>query len=177
VPACWIRSQTADEQLPLAILGKKSSCPRLCFPRGSLLQVPSPPVPSLIAKPFRSSSVSSFAISIPHIPCSVGIYLFSPVLSSTPYLVSLSPKLPCRLCLAVLMPMNTQESSKMANPEKSSQHRSDLKSPALGVPSPGQQRNAMATIEDDDERLLARIGYRQVGNFAIRSLGGLSLTV
>ena len=26
--------------------------------------------------------------------------------------------------------------------------------------------HVMATIQDDDERLLARIGYKQVGNFA-----------
>jgi hypothetical protein len=65
------------------------------------------------------------------------------------------------------MPVDTQESSKMANPEKSPPHKSDIKSPVLGVPTPSRPRNAMATIENDDERLLARIGYRQVGNFAI----------
>jgi len=34
-------------------------------------------------------------------------------------------------------------------------------------------RPAMATIEDDDERLLARIGYKQVRTEAVLLYGGL----
>lgn len=57
--------------------------------------------------------------------------------------------------------MGVPESSGNSNNEKAVLSKPDANSPKLGD-SGGRGR--MATIEDDDERLLARIGYRQVRN-------------
>lgn len=50
--------------------------------------------------------------------------------------------------------------SQVSNPEKSSFAQPDAQG-AKKAPEAAPER-PMATIEDDDERLLARIGYRQV---------------
>ena len=55
--------------------------------------------------------------------------------------------------------MGVPESNGNSNNEKAALSEPDFNSPKLGD-SAG--RRLMATIEDDDERLLARIGYRQV---------------
>jgi hypothetical protein len=64
--------------------------------------------------------------------------------------------------------------NKSTNPEKAAVPPSDVKDPRLGEPSLGRQQVPMATMEDDDERLLARIGYRQVRRFMSRLAGGFS---
>jgi hypothetical protein len=53
-------------------------------------------------------------------------------------------------------------SSKISNPEKPPLPQTDVKKIDAGQTDP---QPAMATIEDDDERLLARIGYRQVRTY------------
>jgi len=57
--------------------------------------------------------------------------------------------------------MGVPESSGNTNNEKVTISKPDANTSKVGG-SAGQVR--MATIEDDDERLLARIGYRQVRN-------------
>ena len=65
---------------------------------------------------------------------------------------------PSTTTLVVFM-MGVPESNGNSNNEKAVLSKPDFNSPKLGD-SAG--RRLMATIEDDDERLLARIGYRQV---------------
>jgi hypothetical protein len=55
--------------------------------------------------------------------------------------------------------MGVPESSGYSNNEKAVLSKSDVSSPK---PGDSASHRPMATIEDDDERLLARIGYRQV---------------
>jgi len=55
--------------------------------------------------------------------------------------------------------MGVPESIRNSNNEKAVLSKSDPSSPRVGDSA---NHPRMATIEDDDERLLARIGYRQV---------------
>jgi len=55
--------------------------------------------------------------------------------------------------------MGKPEPNSSSDNEKGAAINPDSKSPKLEEPS---RLRPMATIEDDDERLLARIGYRQV---------------
>lgn len=55
--------------------------------------------------------------------------------------------------------MGVPEEIGNSNNEKVAISNPDANSPKLGDSA---SRRRMATIEDDDERLLARIGYRQV---------------
>jgi hypothetical protein len=63
--------------------------------------------------------------------------------------------------------MGVPESSGNSNNEKAA-----LSKPDANSPKPGDfaDRTRMATIEDDDERLLARIGYRQVRDSTVVKL-------